>query len=225
MSNSNPNSTSHATSTSSTTVKLLLQNPSFQPFSGEDVTYSALTFLEACEDSMRNLYITSDTDKIAYLRSNLKSNSVASTMMHSSAFTPKLINCSYSTFRANFLTAFGLTQHHDSLRWVFRHADSLTTQLGTSNYLVGQALDSSFANEVIDALYKASWLIDDALPVGRLLSILKFSHNIQYLPPNERRTASSTDFKPDDSLLDFGAKIAKQLRQVLNLLFAPPRPQ
>ncbi len=94
---------------------------------------------------MRNSHITSDIDKIAYVRSNLKSNSVASTMMQSSAFVPKAINYSYSTFRANFLTAFGLTQHHDSLYRAFCHADSITTQLGTSNYLVGQALASSIA--------------------------------------------------------------------------------
>ncbi len=131
-SNTNPNSTSHATSTPSTTLKLLHQNPSFQPFSGEGKTYSALTFLEACENSMKNSHITSGTDKTSFIRSSLKSKFVPSTMMQSSAFVSKLLHYSYSTSRASFLTAFGLTQHHDSLRWAFHHADSLTTQLSNS---------------------------------------------------------------------------------------------
>ncbi len=67
------------------------------------------------------------------------------------------------------------------------------------------------------SLYKSSRLIDDASFVERLRSILEFSHYIQYLPPDERGIASSIDFKPGDSLLAFGAKITKKLRQVLKL--------
>ncbi len=74
---------------------------------------------------------------------------------------------------------------------------------------MGQTLASSIANEAVDALNKASCLIDDALPVDQLCSILEFSQYIQYLPLNERRIASSIDFKPGDFLLAFGAKTSR----------------
>ena len=54
-----------------------------------------LTFLEAYEDAMINSNVTLDSDKIAFVKSNLTCDSLASEMMQSSSFTPKLIN--YST--------------------------------------------------------------------------------------------------------------------------------
>ena len=91
--------TSTTSTTTNTTIKLLHQAPSFKPFSGDDPSYSALSFLESCEDSMCNSNITLDADKIAFIRSNLKPDSLASDMMRASCFNPKLINHDYAVFR------------------------------------------------------------------------------------------------------------------------------
>ena len=195
------------------TIRLLHQTPSFKPFSGEDASSSALTFLESCEDSMRNSNVTNDADKISFVRSNIKPDSLASDMMQASSFTPKLLNYDYAVFRENFLKTFGSTKHHDSMQWTFRLADALTSQLGTSNYLRGQARAANVANEAIDALNSASWLNSGTLTESRLRSLIEFLVYIQFLSPNERRIASSLDFKPGDSLMDYGNKIAKKLRE------------
>lgn len=71
-----------------------------------------------------------------------------------------------------------------------------------------QVKGTNIANRGVDNLNKVSWLTDGALPEARLLSVLEFLCRIQYLSPNERRTAASTEFKTDDSLLDFGTKEA-----------------
>ncbi len=47
----------------------------------------------------------------------------------------------------------------------------------------------------------------------RLRSVLEFLCYIQYLSPIERRIASFIDFRPGDTLIDFGAKIAKKMRE------------
>lgn len=61
---------------------------------------------------------------------------------------------------------------------------------------------------------KASWLIDGALFEARLRSVLDFLCYIQDLSPSERSIVSSIYFKVGDSLLEFGAKITKKLRQI-----------
>ncbi len=99
---------SPSSSISSPRIKLLHQNTSIKIFSGEDANYSALSFSEACGDSMGNSNITTDSDKTAFVRSNLTCDSLASQMMQASSFTRKLINYDYSVFRKNFLTAFGI---------------------------------------------------------------------------------------------------------------------
>ncbi len=104
-------------------------------------------------------------------------------------------------------------QHHDSMQWTFHLTKSLASQLGTSDYLTGQARASNIANEAIDALNKASWFTNGAMTEVRLRSVLEFLYCIQYLSAIERHIASSIDFKPSDSLIDFGANIAKKLRE------------
>ena len=194
------------------TIRLLHQAPSFQPYSGDD-SFTALTFLQSCEDAMRNSNVTNDADKIAFVRSNLKPNSLASDMMQASAFNPKLLNYDYTVFRKNFLTTFGSAKHQDSMNWVFHLAESLTTNLGTFSYLRGQARAANVANEALDALRTASWLTNGSLTEERLRCLLEFLCYIQFLSPNERRIASSINFKPGDSLMDFGSQIAKKLRE------------
>ncbi len=162
---------------------------------------------------MRNSNITTDSDKIAFVRSSLTFDSLASQMMQASSFTPKLIDCDYLAFRENFLKTFGILQHHASMQWTFHLADPLTCQSGTSNSLRGQTRASNIANEAIDALHKASWFTNGTMAEVRLCSVLEFLCYIQYLPPIERRIASFIDSKPGDSFIDFSAKIAKKLRE------------
>ncbi len=46
----------------------------FRPFSGEVSFYLALEFLNSCEDAMTNSNVTADSDKISFVRSNLKAD-------------------------------------------------------------------------------------------------------------------------------------------------------
>ncbi len=99
------------------------------------------------------------------------------------------------------------------MQWTFHLAESLTSQLGISDSLRGQARASNIADEAIDALNKASWFANGAMTEVRLRSVLELLCYIQYLSPIERSISSSTDFKSGDSVIVFGAKIAKKMRE------------
>ncbi len=103
------------------TIRILHQNP----FSVEDSSYSALEFFNSCEDAKANSNVTADTDKISFVRWNLKANSLAGKLMSASAIDSRLIKHDYSVFWRNFVEAFGLVQRHNSLPWIIMLADSL----------------------------------------------------------------------------------------------------
>lgn len=208
-----PGSISNSLSATHTpTIKLLHQKPSLKRFSGEDTAHSPLIFLQQCEDVMRNSNVVQDADKISFVRSQLVQDSLATVMMRANCFNTIVIGSSYSTFRENFLTTFGTSQDDSSLQWSFRLADSLTTDLGNLGILRGQAHAADFANEAITALQSAKWSENGKITLDRLRTVFEFQYYIMYLATQERRVASTIDFKPDQSLMDFASKLSKKLR-------------
>lgn len=197
-------------------IKLLHQDPSLKKFSGDDPNYSAITFLQQCEDSIKNSSVTQDGDKISFIRSHIVHGSLAEELMRANAFNTSVNELSYAQFRDNFLLTFGSSQEIEPLLWSFHLADSLTTKLGTLGVLRGMAHAADTANEALTALQSTSWFEDGKLSAQRLRSILEFQYYILYLTPQERRFASTIDFKPGDRLLDFVSKLRRKMRE------APP---
>ena len=216
--------TTATTTTNMTTIKLLHQDPSLKRFSGEDPLHSPLIFLQQCEDVMSNSNVTNDTDKISFIRSQLVQDSLASVMMRANCFNTSIIGASYIKFKDNFLRTFGTTQDDSSLQWSFRLADTLTTTLGTLGYLRGQAHAADFANEAIAALQAANWVENGVLTVEKLRTVLEFQYYAMFLTPQERRIASSLDFKPDHSLIDFASKLGKKVRDAHKAPIVPVAP-
>ncbi len=162
---------------------------------------------------MTNSNVTADSDKISFVRSNLKSGSRASKLMSATAFDSRLIKHDYSIFWRNFVEAFGLVQHHDSLQWIFMLAESLTSGFGSFAFLSTQAATSTITREAMEAVKKASWVENGQLSEPRLHSLLEVMIYVQFLSPTERRAASLISFSPDDLLLHCDTKIAKKLRE------------
>lgn len=113
---------------------------------------------------MCNSDVTTKSDKISFIHSNLVKHSLAAQMMQASTLDPTHIDHNYAIFRPHFLEVFRLEQHHDSLEWIFHLADSLTTGLGSLNYQRAQAAAASVARDAIESLTKASWLENGPSP-------------------------------------------------------------
>ena len=156
------------------TIKLLHQDPSVKKFSGEDDTYTALQFLQACEDQMVNTNITTGADKISFVRSQLAPDSLASEMMLAHAFDAKALNYDFSQFRMNFLEAFDSTQTQGSFQWIFQLADTLPSDLSSLGRMQSQSRAASLATEVFNSLRAFSCIHSEKMSTEHLKSLPKF---------------------------------------------------
>lgn len=80
----------------------LHQNPSFRLFNGEDPSYSALEFLNSCEDAINNSNVTDGKEKFSFVRCNLNSEPEAARMMSAAAFDSRKIKNDYVVFKRNW---------------------------------------------------------------------------------------------------------------------------
>ena len=196
----------------SPTIKLLHQDPAIKKFSGEDDRYTALQFIQACEDQMVNSSITTGADKISFVRSQLTPDSLASDMMLAHAFDPKALNYDFLQFRTNFLEAFDHTHTQGSFQWIYTMSDALTKDMGNLGRMRGQSRSAQLAAEAITSLRASACIQNDQISVEHLRSLLEFQYFVMFLTPQERRVASSLDYKPGDSLLNFASKINRKLK-------------
>ena len=197
-----------------TTFKLLSHDPSIQKFGGDDVSqYSPLQFLQLCEDNMRNSNITSGSDKIAFVRSQLQPGSIAANLMSASAFNPKALNFDYQVFRSNFLQAFGMPQQPDSFQWIFDGAQSLTNNFASLSNLLALPRSAELASAAVESLKASNWITNGVLSEQKFYDIIEFLYYINFLNPSERRIASNLTYSQTDNLLDFSSKIASKLKE------------
>ena len=195
------------------TLRVLHQNPAFKNFSGEDPCYSPVQFLRNCEDEMSNSRIAGEDERISFVRSHIVPLSLAADLMSSSAFTPELINHSYSQFKENFIKTFTPILHSDTLQFPFRFAEMLTKNFGAAGRLRGQGRAGEVATEAMENLTRANWFENGVMSQDRVRSLIEFLTYISCLTPSERRVASSLDFKPGMSLVDYAAKLAKRFSE------------
>ena len=161
---------------------------------------------------MVNSSITTGADQISFVRSQLTPDSLASDMMFAHAFDVKALNYNYSQFRLNFLEAFDNTHTQGSYQWIYNMCDALTKDMGNLGRMRGQSRAAQLATEAVNSLRASSCIQNDHISVEHFRSLLEFQHFVMFLTPQERRVASSLDFKPGDSLLNFASKINRKLK-------------
>ena len=157
--------------------------------------------------------VTCDADKISFVRSQLVPKSLAFTLMTASGFDPKHLKYNYAQFRTNFLQIFGVPVSPDSLQFAHHFAESLTSNLSNLGHLRAQAVTAQIANEALESLKAAQWIVNDQISVDRLKVILEYLMYVPLLTPQERRAASSLEFKLDETIINFAVKISKKLKE------------
>lgn len=197
----------------SPTIKLLHHNHSIPQFGGEDSNYSPVAFLQMCDDVIANSHITSGADKIAFVRSQLISGSLASDLMSASAFDPKFLNYDYSKFKVSFLQAFGVSQPRESFQWAFTAAQTIEEHAATLDYQRAQVKSAQLVNQAIDSLNASSYVQNNVITMENFRKIMEFQYYVYFLNAQQRRIASTLDYTNDDSLLDFSTKIATKMKE------------
>ena len=112
------------------------------------------------------------------------------------------------------MLAFGASQAHDSLEWVFEHVDALTNQIGTGGTIVGQARATKYAADCVKFLKSGNWGQDNMISFDKVRLFLELTTFINYLSPQQRRLVSTVELKPDDILFNYAMRVDQQLRKV-----------
>merc|ERR1712035_262822 len=76
----------------------------------------------------------------------------------------------------------------------------------------GQARAATLATQAVTSLRASSCVHNDQISLEYLRSLLEFQYFVMFLTPQERRVASSLDYKPGDSVLSFASKINRKLK-------------
>ena len=66
----------------------------------------------------------------------------------------------------NFVTilrVFGSSQNKDSFQWSFCLAETLATQFGSSDHMMGQAYAAEYANAAINSFVSSLWFENEIL--------------------------------------------------------------
>ena len=87
-----------------------------------------------------------------------------------------------------------------------------------------QAHAADFANEAIVALQSANLSENGKTSLEMLCTVFEFQYYKIYLAPQERRIASTLDFKPGQSLMDFASILSKKARDSPKALLVPLAP-
>ena len=161
---------------------------------------------------MVNTNITTGADKISFVRSQLAPDSLASEMMLAHAFDAKALNYDFSQFRMNFLEAFDNSQTQGSFQWIFQLADTLPSDLSSLGRMRGQSRAAKLATEAVTSLRASSCIHNEQISIEHLRDLIEFQYFVMFLTPQERRVASSLEYKPGDSLLHFASKINQKLK-------------
>ena len=76
----------------------------------------------------------------------------------------------------------------------------------------GQSRAAKLATEALTALRASSCIQNEQISTEHLRSLLEFQYFVMFLTPQERRVASSLDYKPGDSLLHIASQINRKLK-------------
>lgn len=207
---------------SGTAVKILHQSPLFRPFTGSDPSYQPASFLRACEDAMTNAGVSSDADKIAFVRSHVVLDSLAGHIIGASSFSSPSLMSTYQEFRSDFMKAFS-PPTCSSMEWIHQLRTLLETQFGASDRLRAIRESADIADIALENL-DDSWFHGDYLPKRHLRSLIEFLTYSLLLPPVDYAVSSSIDFKPTAKLLDFSRLIGRKSSKSITLPVPPSAP-
>ncbi|XP_076061219.1 uncharacterized protein LOC143037001 [Oratosquilla oratoria] len=220
-SDSTSDSTSDQLATSQVTqipvLNLIHQKPAIQTFDGNDSSYTASLFIRMCEDAIISSNITTDKERISFIRSQITPNSLASEMLSASCLNPIELNHDYNKFKTNFLQLYGDTGREEGFQWCFKLAEQLTVSHGTLNFMRSQAKSSTFVTEAIASLKQLQWIENDNISVARFQLVLEYLLFMLFLTPHERRIASSLDYTKDETLLHYATRLSKKLKEMPRL--------
>ena len=188
-------------------IKVMPSGASVREFSMTDSDYTAHDFIRLCENVMRNISITTDADKIAFVSARVKQGSEASKMMRISALVKPTENGDYTTFRKHFLQVFGENASHSLVKGVCLAAER-TLEVANSKGLREAQIDAHRNSEdLIRCLKDNHWGTATNISWENATQFLEFFIYMLTTKEKFRNGAQEIEFSPGDELLQFVLKL------------------
>ena len=183
-------------------IKILPQTHEVHPFTGEDSTYPIQQYLADCEDIIRNSGITEVSDKISFIRSHVKPGSYAMRRLNASAFRDDLQLNDFDAFKTALITVFS-SGTLDSMSWVFRMINHLTSNMGKEDMSGALSFAGSVRTDADAGLKTASWYEPDGknISIRKHLLVVEFLAFVFALSEQDRVKAARAKLKPDENLV------------------------
>ena len=217
---SQPNTSSGSGSTppsssipSSNPIKCLPVVAGVRNFSGDDPDHSAYDYIEQCEDVMKHSYVTTDEDKISFIRSHLVVGSPAAYSIRASAFTDPTESQDYEEFRTNFLETFGDDRKHGLVKGV---SDAVHTSLERAGSLTinhAKADANRLSSNLSRHLSDNGWASGSTMQQKDVQKFLEFFFFMLFIKEKSRLTALPLEYKPQETLHSFSMKLRTKVEE------------
>ena len=208
-----PSPTSTLPSPKMSTLKILPTTAAIRPFNGVDPDYSALEFLQICEDVMNNSSTTDDLDRISFVRSRLQPGSKAINQMQARAFTKPLEDKDYKQFRTHFLECFGDGAEHNLIQGVNSVVEQISAAVASQDWQEGQVGANRISSICIKTLKANGWMTGGNLSEENASKFLEFLFYMLSLKPKQRRLGLPLTYAPTEDLHTFSQKLKLKIKE------------
>ena len=164
---------------------------------------SARKFITNCENAMSNASTHDPGDKIAFVRSKLKLDSLAHSMMDSSVFTKPIAEKDYQAFRDNFLEMFDAYGAGHAVQGMYAVCDRLIKSVASKGLLPAQIVASQTVADLHLIQKENGWIKNGVLTEEDYKNFLDIFFYMLILKERERQAALSIEFKYGDDLKTF----------------------
>ena len=189
-----------------TALRVYTTSVNVKPFSGEEVGHNVRSFIRECEDAMRTNNLTTEPDKIAFLRQYLRADSLAArTVLDSNYFNTQ----NYDEFVDAMMKTFGRVSASNYLGQIHGWIDYLLANARSQNTVEAQNGASRITNQAVSLLRDQGWIAEhEKQDVTKFLEVY---HYLILLGDKYRKVSKTVSFDPSERMWDLHPRIMNKL--------------
>ena len=191
-------------------IQVIPSSASVREFTNADSDYKARDFMDLCENVMRNVGVTADVDKIAFISARVKPGSEASLQMRVGALIEPTRDGDYRTFRRNFLRVFGENAQSNLVKGVQLAAERVIPGVNALDIDSAQRDAYKVSDDFTRLLKDNNWGTADHLTWKNFKQIMEFYTYMLLLQNKFRSGVQELQYQPGEILLDFADRLKEK---------------
>ena len=206
-------STSGASPPGPAPIKILPTATTVPEYSGIDLQYPALEFINLCEAVMTNTFIHGGHDKISFVRSRLTPGSPAMQSMQATAFLKPFEDGDYVTFRRHFLQTFGDDGEGSFVKGMTTLVEKTLTTNSLHDWRSGQIEGQRFSKACKNLAQVKGWINNDTVSSANFVKFCEFFGFLISLKPKHRKIGQTLLYEDADDLHGFAQRLKTKISE------------